>query len=206
MFCLIFTFLLSFKKFFWICFNSTITVFGTFVIIITYCYNNFYYYEKLLFFIPKIRQSFNITYVFDSFTKVQVFLNFFVFRNMYSEHFYTFSRLIFFIPQSATFTFVRIHIPAIFIEHKFASLKCSWVKRLCTDYIIPLHYVNKRLGKHFKFPRVCHPPSQILPKILSVFFLSMTWDKIQLFRQIQFLLLVFWLFKDGQSRPLTRCH
>ena len=42
------------------------------------------------------------------------------------------------------------------IDHKIASLKCSWVKRLYTENfhkwkIIPLQYKNKRFGKTFKF-------------------------------------------------------
>ena len=42
------------------------------------------------------------------------------------------------------------------IEHKIASLKCSWVKRLYTENfhewkIIPLHSINNIFGKKFKF-------------------------------------------------------
>ena len=42
------------------------------------------------------------------------------------------------------------------IEHKIASLKCFWVKRLHTEnfhewIINPLHYINNFFGKNFKF-------------------------------------------------------
>ena len=42
------------------------------------------------------------------------------------------------------------------IEHKIASLKCSWVKQLFTENfhewkIIPLQHINKLSGKNFKF-------------------------------------------------------
>ena len=46
-------------------------------------------------------------------------------------------------------------LKSVDIEHKIASLKCSWVKRLYTENfhewkIIPLQYVNKFFCKNFK--------------------------------------------------------
>ena len=42
------------------------------------------------------------------------------------------------------------------LEHKIASLKCSWIKRLYTENfyewkIIPLPYINKLFGENCKF-------------------------------------------------------
>ena len=56
------------------------------------------------------------------------------------------------------------------IEHKIASLKCSWVKRLYTENfhewkIIPLQYINKLFGKNFKF----HSNRNIPKNTLSYF-------------------------------------
>ena len=47
-------------------------------------------------------------------------------------------------------------LKSVDIEHKIASLKCFWLKRLCTENfyewkIIPLQYINKLFGKNFKF-------------------------------------------------------
>ena len=47
-------------------------------------------------------------------------------------------------------------LKSVDIEHKMASLKCSWVKQLYTENfhdwkIIPLQYINKLFGKNFKF-------------------------------------------------------
>ena len=53
------------------------------------------------------------------------------------------------------------------IEHEIASLKCSWVKRLYTENfyewkIIPLQYINKLLGKNFKFHSNLNMPKNTL--------------------------------------------
>ena len=47
-------------------------------------------------------------------------------------------------------------LKSVDIEHKIASLKCSWVKRLYIENfhewkIISLQYINKLFGKNFKF-------------------------------------------------------
>ena len=47
-------------------------------------------------------------------------------------------------------------LKSVDVEHKIASLKCSWVKQLFTENFhewktIPLQYINKLFGKTFKF-------------------------------------------------------
>ena len=53
------------------------------------------------------------------------------------------------------------------IEHKIASLKCSWVKRLYIENfhewkIIPLHYINKLFGINLKFHSNINTPKNTL--------------------------------------------
>ena len=65
-------------------------------------------------------------------------------------------------------------LKSVDIEHKMASLKCSWVKQLYTENfhdwkIIPLQYINKLFGKNFQF----HSNLNI-PKIPYHIFLAST--------------------------------
>ena len=58
-------------------------------------------------------------------------------------------------------------LKSVDIEHKIASLKCSWVKRLYTENfhewkIIPLQYIDKRFGKNFKFHSNLNIPKNTL--------------------------------------------
>ena len=61
------------------------------------------------------------------------------------------------IKQSTLCNDYKDHVlKSVDIEHKIASLKCCWVKRLCTENfhgwkIIPLQYINKLFDKNFKF-------------------------------------------------------
>ena len=61
-------------------------------------------------------------------------------------------------------------LKSVDIELKIASLKCSWIQRLYNEKfhdwkLIPLHYIEKILGKHFKF----HSNLNIPPNLLRSF-------------------------------------
>ena len=65
-------------------------------------------------------------------------------------------------------------LKSVDIEHKIASLKCSWVKQLYTENfhewkIIPLHYINKLLGKNVKFHSNFNIPKNTLSYFSSVY-------------------------------------
>ena len=65
-------------------------------------------------------------------------------------------------------------LKSVNILHKIASLKCSWIKRLCDDNfhewkVIPKYYINKALGYNIKFHSNMLLPDNVLNLLPSFY-------------------------------------